>query len=48
MQGGRGVMPNTFQAKMRPFISAMIYKLLMAIFSFKLLCLSISEHTLLI
>ena len=23
MRGGRGVMPNTFEAKLRPFMSAM-------------------------
>ena len=27
MQRGRGVMPNTFQAKMRPFMSVMKNKL---------------------
>ena len=27
MQGGRGVMTNTFQAKMRPFMSVMKNKL---------------------
>ena len=45
---GRGIMPNTFQAKMRPFISVMKNKLFNDHFSFKLLFLSISEHTLLI
>ena len=48
MQGRRGVMPNTFQAKMRPFMSVMKNKLFSDHFSFKLLFLSISEHTLLI
>ena len=48
MQGGRGVMPNTCQAKMRPFMSVMKNKLFSDHFSFKLLFLSISEHTLLI
>ena len=45
---GEGVMPNTFQAKMRPFMSVMKDKLFSDDFSFKLLFLSISEHTLLI
>ena len=45
---GRCVMPNTFQAKKRPFISVMKNKLFSDHFSFKLLFLSISEHTLLI
>ena len=27
MRGGRGVMPNTFEAKMRPFMSVMKNKL---------------------
>ena len=27
MQGGRGVMPNTFQVKMRPYMSVMKNKL---------------------
>ena len=49
MQGGRGVMPNTFKAKMRLFMSVMKNKLFSDhFFSFKLLFLSISEHTLLI
>ena len=48
MQGGRGVMPNTFKAKMRHFMSVMKNKLLSDHFSFKLLYLSISEYTLLI
>ena len=49
MQGGIGIMPNTFQAIMRPFMSVMKNKLFSDhFFSFKLLFLSISEHTLLI
>ena len=48
MQRGRGVMSNTFQEKMRPFMSVMKNKLFSDHFSFKLLFLSISEHTLLI
>ena len=48
MQEGRGVMPNTFQAKMRPFMSVMKNKLFSDHFSFKLLFLSICKHTLLI
>ena len=32
---GRGVMPNTFEAKMRPFMSAMKNKLLSDHFSFQ-------------
>ena len=35
MQGGRGVMPNTFQAKMRPFMSVMKNKLLSGHFLFQ-------------
>ena len=48
MQGGRGVMSNTFQAKMRRFMSVMKNKLFSDNFSFKLFFLSVSEHTLLI
>ena len=44
--GGGGVMPNT--AKMHPFMSVMKNKLFSDFFSFKLLFVSISEHTLLI
>ena len=47
-KGGRGVMPNTFEAKMRPFMSVMKISCLVTIFSFRLLFLSISEYTLLI
>ena len=47
MQGGRGVMSNTFQAKMRPFMSVMKNKLFSDHFSFKLLfCLFLSIHCL--
>ena len=48
MRGGRGIMPNTFVAKMRPFMSVMKIICLVTIFSFRLLFLSISEYTLLI
>ena len=48
MQGGRGVMPNTFQAKMHPFMSVMKNKLFSDHFFFQaVVFLSISEHTLL-
>ena len=45
---GRGVMPNTFETKLRPFMSVMKISCLVTIFSFRLLFLSISEYTLLI
>ena len=48
MQGRRGVMPKTFQAKMRPFMSVMKNKLFSEHFFFQAVVLSISEHTLLI
>ena len=48
MRGGRGIMPNTFVAKMRLFMSVMKISCLVTIFSFRLLFLSISEYTLLI
>ena len=45
-KAGGGVMPNT--AKMHPFMSVMKNKLFSDFFSFNLLFVSISEHTLLI
>ena len=41
-------MPNSFEAKMRPFMSVMKNKLFSDHFSFRLLFLSISEYKLLI
>ena len=46
MQGGRGVMPNTFQAKMHPFMSVMKNKLFSDHFFFQavVFCLYLSIH----
>ena len=48
MQGGRGVMPNTFQAKMRTFMSIMKNKLFSDHFFFQavVFCLFLSIHCL--
>ena len=47
MRRGRGVMPNTFEAKMRPLMSVMKKNLFSDhFFSFRLLFLSISVYTL--
>ena len=48
MRGGRGVMPNTFEANMHPLMSVMKNKLFSDHFSFRLFffCLFLSIHCL--